>query len=134
MNNNMELELKTIQLQNEKLLWEIDQLNRLIQAPKKQESMQKEFLTVSEAAQMKGGAAENTYKSNRFLLPGCGNPKYSVYIAGRLAFRREDCEVWAKVPDSEYDQYALACGVKIIPEKYKKLIQKAKQKAGGISC
>ena len=55
---------------------------------------------------LKGGAALNTYKCNRFLLPGCGNPKFSVFIAGRLAFPRNEVMKWLKISDADYIEYS----------------------------
>lgn len=128
--NNFDLELKSIQLQNERLLREMEVLHQLLEAVQPQSETQKEYYTVEDCAELKSGAALNTYKTNRFLLPGCGNPRYSAYIAGRLCFPREEVMKWIKISDAEYLEYAKECGVTVVPEKYLRLSQKAKEKKG----
>lgn len=126
--NNLDLELKSIQIQNERLLRELAEVHKILEKPEQQTVYSKEYYTVEDCAGMKGGAALNTYKANRFLLPGCGNPKFSVFIAGRLAFPKEEVMKWLKVSDADYLEYAKECGVTTIPEKYVRLSQKAKQR------
>ena len=131
MQKNFDLELKELQLQNERLLREVEEVRKLLENSNLHPQPMKEYLTVEECAELKGGAAKNTYKANRFLLPGCGNPKYSVFIAGRLAFPRVVVERWACVTDSTLVDYAKECGVTVVPEKYKRLALKAQAKNGG---
>ena len=126
--NNLDLELKSIQIQNERLLRELTEVHKILEKPEQQTVYSKEYYTVEDCAGMKGGAALNTYKANRFLLPGCGNPKFSVFIAGRLAFPKEEVMKWLKVSDADYLEYAKECGVTTIPEKYVRLSQKAKKR------
>lgn len=126
--NNLDLELKSIQIQNERLLRELSEVHKILEKPEQQTVYSKEYYTVEDCAGMKGGAALNTYKANRFLLPGCGNPQFSVFIAGRLAFPKEEVMKWLKVSDADYLEYAKECGVTTIPEKYVRLSQKAKQR------
>lgn len=130
MQNNLDLELKQIQLQNEKLFRELSAITKMLENPSEKVSFEKEFYTIEDCAGLKGGAALNTYKCNRFLLPGCGNPKYSVFIAGRLAFPRDEVMKWLKISDADYIDYAKECGVTVVPEKYIRLAQKARQKEG----
>ena len=127
---NLDLELRSLQLQNERVMQELGALHELLGelTPKKE---QREFYTVEECAQMKGGASLNTYRTNRFLLPGCGNPQYSVYVGGRLCFPQAEVQRWLSVTDAEYLDYAGECGITIIPEKFQRLAQKAKQRIGG---
>lgn len=63
--NNFDLELKSIQLQNEKLLREMEVLHQLLEAVQPQSETQKEYYTVEDCAELKSGAALNTYKTNR---------------------------------------------------------------------
>ncbi len=128
MQNNFDLELKAIQLQNERLLRELTEVHKILEMPKQQPQYSKEYYTVEDCAEMKGGAALNTFRANRFLLPGCGNPKFSVFIAGRLAFPKAVVLRWLKISDANYLEYAKECGVTVVPEKYLRLVQKAKQK------
>ena len=129
--NNVDLEIKELQLQNEKLLRAVSEIGDLISKSKQDNRPMKEYYTVEDCAELKGGAALNTYKTNRFLLPGCGNPKYSVFIAGRLAFPKDIVMKWLKISDADYLEYASECGISVIPEKYTRLAEKAKQKIGG---
>ena len=79
---------------------------------------------------MKGGCSLNTLKANAFLRVGCGNPKYSRFIGGRLCFPKDEVFRWLKITDGpEYLEYAKSCGIKIIPEKYLRLSQKARRSA-----
>ena len=128
--NNFDLELKSIQLQNERLLREMEVLHKMLESVQPQSETQKEYYTVEDCAEMKSGAALNTSKTNRFLLPGCGNPRYSAYIAGRLCFPREEVMKWLKISDAEYLDYAKECGVTVVPEKYLRLSKKAQAKVG----
>jgi len=127
---NLDLALKAIGLQYECLTREVAEVHRILELPEEKTIATKEFYTIEDCAELKGGAALNTYKSNRFMLPGCGNPKYSVFILGRLAFPHDEVMRWLKVSDSDYLDYAKECGVTVVPEKYKKLATKAQQKAG----
>jgi hypothetical protein len=134
MQNNYDLELKQIQLQNERVLRQLEDVRELIEKPEEQTFLSKEYYSVEEVSNLKGGCAVNTYKaSSRFLLPGCGSndPKYCVYIGGRLSFPRSAVLRWLQITDAELEDYARECGVNILPDKYLKLAQKAKQKAGG---
>lgn len=123
-----DLEIQELKLQNERLLREIAEVHKMLQFPKENETTCKEFYTIEDCAELKGGAALNTFKSNRFLLPGCGNPKYSVFIAGRLAFPKEEVMRWLRISDADYLEYAKECGVTVVPEKYIRLALKAKKK------
>ena len=127
---NFDLELKQIQLQNEKLIRELDELHKMLATVAPQSENKKEFYTIAECAQMKGGAALNTYKANRILLPGAGNPHYASYIGGRLCFSREVVDEWLHITDAEYPEYARRCGISVLSEKFKILAKKAKNKEG----
>ena len=129
MQNNFDLELKSIQLQNERLLRQLSEVHKILDSPEEKTVASKEFYTVEDCAEMKGGAALNTYKANRFLLPGCGNPKLSAFIAGRLSFPHDEVMKWLKISDADYLDYAKECGITVIPEKYIRLAKKAQQKA-----
>lgn len=129
-NLNLDLELRSLQLQTERVLNELTEVHELLGGISPQKE-QREYYTVEECARMKGGASLNTYKTNRFLLPGCGNPEYSVYVGGRLCFRQAEVQRWLSVTDAEYLDYAGECGITIIPEKFQRLAQKAQQRIGG---
>jgi len=122
---NFDLELKQIQLQNERLYRELAEIQKILAKPEDKVVFEKEYYTIEDCAGLKGGAALNTYKCNRFLLPGCGNPKYQVHIAGRLCFPREEVMKWIRFSDEDYLEYAKECGITVVPEKYIKLAKKA---------
>ena len=131
MNRDFDLELKAIQLQNERLLRELQGVRELILTPEENAGLNKEYYSVEEVAKLKGGCAENTYKaSSRMLLPGCGsnNPKYCVYIGGRLSFPKAAVLRWLSASDAELEDYAHECGITVLPEKYLRLVKKAKEK------
>ena len=118
------------QLQNEKAVRKLGEIHTILKQMQNEKSYEKEFYTIEECAKLKGGAALNTYKANRFLLPGCGNPRYSVFIAGRLCFPKDEVIRWLKVSDENYLDYAASCGIHTVPEKYLRLSQKARAKNG----
>lgn len=125
---NFDLELKTIQLQNEKVLRELAELTKKLDSTEEFTSPTKEFYTLEECWQLKGGCSLNTLKTNSFLRVGCGNPKFSRYIGGRLCFAKEEVFRWLKITDGpEYLEYARSCGITVIPEKYARLAQKAQK-------
>ena len=128
--SSLDLDVKELQIQNQKLLRAIEEVQEMLSIPSNEHSLAKEFYTVEDCAELKGAAALNTYKSNRFMLPGCGNPKYSVFILGRLAFPHDVVMRWLKVTDSDYLEYAKECGVSVVPEKYVRLAKKALEKVG----
>ena len=133
--NNFDLELKTIQLQNEKLLRELEEVQKKLEAVQPQTENVKEFYTLEECWQLKGGCSLNTLKTNAFLRVGCGNSRYSRFIGGRLCFPKEEVFRWLKITDGpEYLEYAKSCGITVIPEKYLRLAQKAKQSVGAKTC
>ena len=92
--NNFDLELKTIQLQNEKLLRELEEVQKKLETVQPQTENVKEFYTLEECWQLKGGCSLNTLKTNAFLRVGCGNSRYSRYIGGRLCFPKEEVFRW----------------------------------------
>lgn len=136
MQNNFDLELKSIQLQNEKLSREVIAIRELLEKPDEKASFEKEYYTIEECALMKGGAAVSTYKSSRILLPGAGNPKYSVNICGRICFPRSVVLDWIKVDDSRLLDYIRSCGISenLIPERFKQLAKKAGCKIEEVVC
>lgn len=121
-----DLELMEIHLQNEKLARSINELQSMLLT--KSETLNKEFYTLEECANLKGGAKTSTFLTARFMLPGCGMKQFEYYICGRLSFKKEDVLNWLVVDDKSYREYAKACGVKVIPEKYLKLIEKAERR------
>lgn len=127
MPNNLDLEVKELQLQNQRLIRAMDEIQKLLSEKKTDTEFEaKEFYTLEETWRIKGGCSLNTLKANPFLRVGCGNPKYARYIGGRLCFTRADTMIWASICDGpEYIEYAKKCGITVIPEKYLRLAKKA---------
>lgn len=124
--NNIDLEIKEIQLQNEKVDRRLSVMQKLIEELAANPAVEKAYYNVEECAQMKGAASVLSYKGNRFMLPGCGNPRFAVHILGRLAFPADIVKRWLEITDEEYLDYARnECGISIIPEKYLRLAKKA---------
>lgn len=128
MPKNFDLEFQALQLQNEMLRRDIAEVHKMLEHPIQKTLYSKEYYTVEDCAEMKGGAALNTYKANRFLLPGCGNPKFAVFICGRLSFPKQEVLKWLRFSDANYLDYAKECGVTVVPDKYLRMFQKARQK------
>lgn len=130
MNKNLDLDLQTILIQNERLFREVEEVRKmLLEKPNEKKGMDKEFYTIEECWRLKGGCSLNTLKANPFLRVGCGNPKYSHYIGGRLCYKKQDVMKWLSIEDgTEFLEYAKDCGITVIPEKYLRLAQKAQEK------
>ena len=130
MQNNFDLILRAIQLQNERLLRELEEVRKMLEEkPSETIDVEQEFLTLEQCWRIKGGCSLNTFKANPLLRVGCGNPKYSHYIKGRLCFKKQDVYRWKNVEDGQdFLDYARECGITVIPEKYLRFAQKAIKK------
>ncbi len=84
-----DLERRELRLQVEWLKDGIAAIRNKLDNPHMNDVWIKEYYTIEECAERKGGCALQTLKSQRWLLPGCGNPKFSAYVGGRLCFPRE---------------------------------------------
>jgi len=124
--STVDLNVRQLMLLVEKLSLSFNDLMKQMSSPEEKQLFEKEFYTVEDCAKLKGGAALNTFKTNRFLLPGCGNPKFASYVGGRLCFPRLIFLRWIRVTDAEYLDYAKECGVTIMPEKILRLSAKAR--------
>ena len=131
MQNNYDLDLRAIQLQNERLLRELEEVRKMLEEkPSETIDVEQEFYTLEQCWRIKGGCSLNTFKANPLLRVGCGNPKYSHYIGGRLCFKKQDVLRWKTVEDGQdFLDYAQECGITVIPEKYLRLAQKAFKKS-----
>ncbi|HOE08811.1 MAG TPA: hypothetical protein PLV89_08030 [Treponemataceae bacterium] len=123
--STVDLNVRQLMLLVEKLSLSVGDFMKQMDTPEKEQLFEKEFYTVEDCAKLKGGAALNTFKTNRFLLPGCGNPKFASYVGGRLCFPRSEVMKWLKVTDADYLDYAKECGITVIPEKLLHLSAKA---------
>lgn len=76
-----------------------------------------EWITLEKAHELKGGGALNSYKSNRFLQPCCG--QNARFVCGRKSWHKTDVIEWLEITDSKLKSYAEKFGVKI-PKTYEK--------------
>jgi hypothetical protein len=75
-----------------------------------------EWVPLQTAAQAKGGAALDTYKTQHWLQPCCGLK--SRRVGGRKVWNRADVIEWLSISDEKLWEYAEKTGARI-PEKYK---------------
>lgn len=92
------------------------QLSYLVEAvrklPQTDEAAQlPEFITLEQAAKLKGGASFNTYKTRCYLQP-CGGAQ-SVRVGGRKCWKRADVLEWLSVDDTALDSYLHRFGVEV---------------------
>ena len=80
-------------------------LTYIADAMRRQEELDRlpEFITLEQAAKLKGGASLNTYKSRQHLQP-CGGTN-SVRVGGRKCWRKELVVEWLTVDDSFLELY-----------------------------
>lgn len=101
------LEFKGIQLS-------ISRLELLLEEMMKQQEKEKskivskfeelpEWITLEQAAALKGGGALNTYKRNARLQPQCGIREGTV--SGRKVWRKSTVEEWLNITDDQIDEY-----------------------------
>ena len=76
-----------------------------------------EWVTLEQAAAIKGGPAFLTYKQKAFLRPCCGR-NYRI-VGGRHCWHRNDVIAWLSITDAELNKYAGVHGVRL-PENYVK--------------
>jgi hypothetical protein len=75
-----------------------------------------EWISIQDAAKIKGGAALDTYKTQYWLQPCCGLK--SRRVGGRKVWHRDNVVEWLSISDDKLWEYAEKQGAKI-PEKYK---------------
>lgn len=127
--SNLDLDVKTVMLQEERTLRELHELR---------EGMQKllsmivtnselpEWVTLDQACSAKG-LNKNTVKCNPYLRPGAGNPKMQRHCGGRLVFNRDEVVIpWLSVTDENLMEYlTVTCGITHIPDKVRQKLEKA---------
>jgi hypothetical protein len=77
-----------------------------------------EWVNLPAAAQKKGAAAFDTYKTQYWLQPCCG--LNSKKVGGRKSWHRDDIIEWLSITDDKLWDYAKKIGASI-PLKYKNL-------------
>jgi hypothetical protein len=76
-----------------------------------------EWVTLEQAAALKGGPALTTYRQKPFLQPCCGR-NYRI-VGGRHCWHRDEVIRWLGITDAELKRYAEERAVKL-PETYEK--------------
>jgi hypothetical protein len=121
LNSQENLVLQGLALQVQSLALEIGKQRRETQERSRFAGLP-EWITLEQAAALKGGPALITYKQKKFLQPCCGLEWRLV--GGRHCWRREDVIEWLSVTDEGLKKYAAQRRVEI-PENY------AKRSGGG---
>ncbi|GHV90413.1 hypothetical protein AGMMS50268_09160 [Spirochaetia bacterium] len=76
-----------------------------------------EWVTLEQAAALKGGPSLTTYRQRQFLQPCCGRD-YRI-VGGRHCWHRDEVIRWLRITDVELKRYAAERSVKL-PETYEK--------------
>ena len=76
-----------------------------------------EWVTLEQAAALKGGPALTTYRQKTFLQPCCGRD-FRI-VGGRHCWPRDEVIKWLGITDAELKRYAEERSVKL-PETYEK--------------
>jgi hypothetical protein len=63
-----------------------------------------EWITLEQAAELKGGGSLTTYRQKAFLMPCCG--KNWKLVSGRRCWKRSDVLEWLAVSDESLKKYA----------------------------
>ncbi len=127
MNKEIDLDFQELKIQNERILRTLEKMVEVKIRSETKNSVEQEFYTIEDCARLKSGASLSTYKNNRFWLPGCGNKEYEYHIAGRIAFKKEEVEIWKNTPDEAYLEYARSRGVTTIPDRYLRILKEVKK-------
>lgn len=129
MDRNIDLDVKTMILQEERNRRDLQELKESVQkllSMSVNHSDIPEWLTLEQAVALKGMNL-NTVKCNAYLRPGAGNPKMQRYCGGRLVFHRDSVVLpWLKITDESLLNYITqTCGLTTIPEKIRIKLEKA---------
>jgi len=116
MNSEESLEIRGMQIAIESLAIEIAKQRREAEEQARFKSLP-EWVTLEQAAAIKGGPALVTYRQKSFLRPCCGR-NYKM-VGGRQCWHRDQVIVWLGITDAELKRYAAAHSVKL-PENYEK--------------
>ena len=134
--NNVDLDVKTVLLQQEREAREIQELkeslNKILTAVVNHNDIP-EWLTLEQAVKLKGGNTLNTVKCNVWLRPGAANPRLHRYCGGRMVYHRDEVVLpWLQVTDENLREYIInTCGISQIPQELERKLVKAEQRIGG---
>ena len=130
--SNLDLDIKTVMLQEERTLRELRELkegmNKLLSMGNNHSDIP-EWLTLDQACALKG-VNKNTIKCNPWLKPGAGLRSMQRYCSGRLVYNRDEVVLpWLRVTDENLLEYLTeTCGITQIPEKLKQKLEKARNR------
>ena len=114
MNASESIEMQSMKLAIDGLALQIAEKRRDAEEQARFKSLP-EWVTLEQAAAVKGGPALVTYRQLSFLRPCCGRKFRKV--GGRHCWHRDDVIAWLGITDAELKKYADAHGVKL-PENY----------------
>ena|GEM_PF-639760 len=114
MNAESSLAIQGMQLAIDRLTLEIGKQRQDAEEQARFKSLP-EWVTLEQAAAVKGGPALITYRQKSFLQPCCG--LHWRKVGGRRCWRRDDVMAWLLITDAELVRYAAERGVKL-PENY----------------
>ena len=110
------LAIQGIQIAIDRLSYEITQQRKETEEKNRFKNLP-EWVTLDEAAKIKGGPALATFRTKSFLKPCCGR-NYKL-VGGRQCWQRDDVLLWLTITDLELKQYAASFGVRL-PENYER--------------
>jgi hypothetical protein len=116
MNAQESLVLQGVQLAVDRLALEIATQRKDAEEQARFKSLP-EWVTLEQAAAVKGGPALVTYRQRPFLRPCCG--RNFKMVGGRQCWHRDRVIEWLGITDAELKRYATAHNVKL-PENYEK--------------
>ncbi|MCL2410098.1 MAG: hypothetical protein FWC97_00500 [Treponema sp.] len=114
MNSSESLELQGIKIAVEHMTLEILKQRQGAEEKSRFEGLP-EWVTLEQAAAIKGGPLLTTYRQRSFLRPCCGR-NYQM-VGGRRCWHRDDVIPWLAITDRELRDYADKYDVKL-PDNY----------------
>jgi len=116
MKDNESLALHGMQIAIERLTMELAKQRQEAEAQARYKDLP-EWVTLKQAAALKGGPTFITYEQKSFLMPCCG--KNSEIVGGRRCWHRDDVIVWLGITDKKLKQYANKYSTRL-PDTYEK--------------
>jgi len=113
-NSGEALELQGVKIAVERLVLEIMKQRQETEEQSRFKGLP-EWVTLEQAAAVKGGPLLTTYRQRPFLRPCCGRNRKMV--GGRWCWHRDDVIPWLAVADEGLKAYADKYGVKL-PDNY----------------
>ena len=116
MKSSEALTLHGMQIAIDRLAFEIAQQRKEAEEQSRFKGLP-EWVTLKQAAALKGGPTYTFYGQKSFLMPCCG--KNWRMVGGRRCWHRYDVIIWLGITDKELKQYADKHNTKL-PENYAK--------------